>query len=282
MARTAAALAVQCGATRPTVAIILGSGLGGFARHIERATRIPFSDIPGLPRASVQGHAGELIHGVVRGREILVLAGRLHLYEGHDARRVTQPVRLVHALGARILFVSNAAGAIRPDLVPGTLMIVRDHINLSWHNPLIGAVVPGDARFPDMSAPYDGALATAFRVAAIAAGAQVADGVYASVLGPSYETPAEIRMLAAMGADAVGMSTVPEVLVARALGMRVVGVSCLTNAAAGTTAERLVHAEVLTTASRVGPAFERALCGWIGGQQPTAGGQRSAASNIDG
>jgi purine-nucleoside phosphorylase len=143
-------------------------------------------------------------------------------------------------------------------------MILRDHINLSWHNPLIGPVAPGDTRFPDMSAPYDRALGVAFRDAAVAAGAPVAEGVYASVLGPSYETPAEVRMLGAMGADAVGMSTVPEVLVARALKMRVVAVSCLTNAAAGTTSRRLVYDEVLATASRVGPAFERAVSDWVG------------------
>ena len=264
VARAADAIAARCRATQPTVAIILGSGLGGFARHVEGATRMSFNEIPGLPAASVQGHAGEFIHGVVGGHEVLVLAGRLHLYEGHAARAVVLPVRIARAIGARILFVSNAAGAIRPDLEPGTLMILRDHINLSWHNPLIGPVAPGDTRFPDMSAPYDRALGVAFRDAAVAAGAPVAEGVYASVLGPSYETPAEVRMLGAMGADAVGMSTVPEVLVARALKMRVVAVSCLTNAAAGTTSRRLVHDEVLATASRVGPAFERAVSDWVG------------------
>jgi purine-nucleoside phosphorylase len=265
ISRIAAAVAARCRCARPTTALILGSGLGGFARHIQRATRIPFSEIPELPSASVEGHAGEFIHGIVGGREVIALAGRLHLYEGHPPEVITLPVRVLHALGARVLFISNAAGAIRRDLEPGTLMILRDHINLSWRNPLIGPVISGDSRFPDMSEPYDRALSATFRDAAGRAGARVTEGVYAAVLGPSYETPAEVRMLAAMGADAVGMSTVPEVLVARALGMRVIAVSCVTNSAGGTTS-RLTHADVLRVANRVGPDFERALCEWVSGQ----------------
>jgi purine-nucleoside phosphorylase len=265
--RTAAAVAARCGVTRPAAALILGSGLGGFARHIEGATRIPFGEIPGLPRTAVQGHAGELVHGIVHGQEVIALSGRLHLYEGHSASVVALPVRILHALGAGVLFVSNAAGAIRPGVAPGTLMVIRDHINLSFRNPLIGPPVVGDTRFPDMSSPYDSALGASFGAAARAAGADVIEGVYAGVLGPSFETPAEVRMLSAMGADAVGMSTIPEVLVARALGMRVLGVSCLTNAAAGTTPQRLTHAEVLATTNRVGPVFERAVWGWVGDRQ---------------
>jgi purine-nucleoside phosphorylase len=258
----AAAVGAICRGARPQVAIILGSGLGGFARHIERATRIPFGDIPGLPAATVAGHAGELVHGTVDGQEVIALAGRLHLYEGHPADTVGLPVRIVHALGARTIFISNAAGAIRSDLTAGTLMLIRDHINMSWGNPLVGPVRTGADRFPDMSSPYSRALGDRFITIARAAGATVSEGTYAAVLGPSYETRAEIRMLAGMGADAVGMSTVPEVLVARALGMRVTAVSCITNAAAGSGA-RLDHSDVLVTADRIAPIFERAVREWI-------------------
>jgi purine-nucleoside phosphorylase len=259
----AAAVGAICRGACPKVAIILGSGLGGFARHIERATRIPFGKIPGLPAATVAGHAGELVHGTVDGQEVIAIAGRLHLYEGVAADVVGLPVRIVHALGARTIFISNAAGAIRPDLTAGTLMLIRDHINMSWGNPLAGPARAGEPRFPDMSSPYSRSLGDLFITIARAAGATVSEGTYAAVLGPSYETRAEIRMLAGMGADAVGMSTVPEVLVARALGMRVTAVSCITNAAAGAGA-RLDHVDVLATADRVGPVFERVVREWLG------------------
>jgi purine-nucleoside phosphorylase len=267
VARGVKAVAARCRITDPRVALILGSGLGGFTRSIGGATRCAFAEIPGLPVPSVEGHAGELVHGEVGGREVIALSGRFHLYEGYPASLVTLLVRLVHALGARTLFVSNAAGAIREEFEPGSLMVIRDHINMSWHNPLIGPPHPDEPRFPDMSAPYDAALSSAFQAAAMASGLRVVTGVYASVLGPSFETPAEIRMLARMGADAVGMSTVPEVLVARALGMRVVGVSALTNAAAGISPTPLTHVEVLETASRIMPAFERAVGNWVAGLQ---------------
>jgi purine-nucleoside phosphorylase len=262
-ADVAAVVGALCRGASPQVAIILGSGLGGFTRHIASATRIKFADIPGLPVTTVAGHAGELVHGVIDGYEVVALAGRVHMYEGHRADVVGLPVRIVHALGARTLFVSNAAGAIRPDLSPGTLMLIRDHVNLSWGNPLIGPVRRGEQRFPDMSAPYDRALGDRFIAIARAAGATVDEGVYAAVLGPSYETAAEIRMLARLGADAVGMSTVPEVVVARALGMRVTAVSCITNAATGTTGTRLDHGAVLAMTDRVAPIFERAVREWL-------------------
>jgi purine-nucleoside phosphorylase len=262
VADMAAAVGAICRGACPRVAIILGSGLGGFARHIERATRIPFGEIPGLPAATVAGHAGELVHGTVDGQEVIALVGRLHLYEGFAADIVGLPVRIVHALGVRTLFISNAAGAIRSDLTPGTLMLIRDHLSMSWGNPLAGPVRPGEHRFPDMSSPYSRTLGDRFITIARGAGATVSEGTYAAVLGPSYETRAEIRMLAGMGADAVGMSTVPEVLVARALGMRVTAVSCITNAAAGAGA-RLDHSDVLATAERVGPVFERVVREWV-------------------
>ncbi len=251
---------------RPAIGVVLGSGLHGFTRHIDRARRIPFTALPGLAAATAPGHAGELLLGTVADRDVIVQVGRLHLYEGLSAERVALPIRVLHALGVRSVLISNAAGGIRAGLVAGTLMVVRDHINLTWRNPLLGPVHPGEPRFPDMSAPYDAACAASFRRAASAEGLTVAEGVYAGVLGPSYETPAEIRMLASLGADAVGMSTVPEVLVARALGMRVLAVSCITNRAAGLTADRLDHADVLATGARIGPAFDRAVRAWVAGE----------------
>jgi purine-nucleoside phosphorylase len=259
----AAAIGAGCRSARPDVAIVLGSGLGGFGEHIEHATRLRFADVPGVPGASVPGHAGELIHGTLGGREIVSLSGRVHLYEGHDAAVAGLPIRVVYALGARTLLLTNAAGAIRADLRPGDLMLLRDHINLAWRNPLIGPVQPGETRFPDMSAPYDETLGDAFLAAARAAGARVSEGVYAAMLGPSYETRAEVRMLVQLGADVVGMSTVPEVLVARALGMRVVAVSCITNAASGVSPARLSHGDVLAATARAAPIFERAVRDWV-------------------
>ena len=254
----------RCRIRQPAAALVLGSGLGGFARSIEGATSISFDAIPGFRATSVQGHAGELVHGTVRGHEVLALSGRIHLYEGHGASIVAFPVRVAHALGARTLFVSNAAGAIRQGTVPGTLMIARDHINMTGRNPLIGSGTSGD--YPaavGQSPAHDEALGATFVAAATAVGLAVTRGVYAGVLGPSYETPAEVRMLAQMGADAIGMSTIVDVLTAQALGMRVVAVSCLTNPAAGITGQRLSHAAVLAVATRIGPAFDEALRRWV-------------------
>ncbi|HEU4629440.1 MAG TPA: purine-nucleoside phosphorylase [Gemmatimonadaceae bacterium] len=242
---------------RPAAAIILGSGLGGLAARLVDARRVPFAEIPGFPPATVVGHAGALLAGTLAGREVLLLAGRFHLYEGHDAAVAAFPVRVLHALGARTLVVSNAAGGIRRTFRCGDLMLMRDHVNLMWRNPLIGPVEPGEVRFPDMSAPYDPGLLALLQAAAVERGVPVVEGVYAALLGPSYETPAEVRMLERLGADAVGMSTVPEVLVARALGMRVAGVSCITNLACGISATPLDHAEVIATTARVATQFEQ-------------------------
>jgi purine-nucleoside phosphorylase len=178
------------------------------------------------------------------------------MYEGHDAALAGFPARVLHALGAKALFVSNAAGGIRATFTPGDLMIITDHLNLMFRNPLVGAVEPGDIRFPDMSEPYDRALGAILRREATKLGIPLREGVYCGLLGPTYETPAEVRMLATLGVDAVGMSTVPEVVVARAIGMRVAGVSCITNFASGTTPDRLSHAEVLETTALVGARFE--------------------------
>lgn len=245
------------GAPGPVAAIVLGSGLGGVAAKLEDARRVPFHDVPGFPTATVAGHAGALLRGRLAGREVLALAGRFHVYEGHDASLAGFPVRVMHALGARTLFVSNAAGGVRRTFQPGDLMRIADHLDLMWRSPLAGPLEEGEARFPDMSAPYDTGLARLLEEAAGAAGVALQAGVYCALLGPTYETPAEVRMLERFGADAVGMSTVPEVIVARALGMRVAGVSCITNLACGLSHETLSHAEVLETTARVAGRFER-------------------------
>jgi purine-nucleoside phosphorylase len=253
--RAAESLRARLGDATPEIAIILGSGLGGLAGEIEEAVRIPFKEIPGFPSATVVGHAGALIGGRLVGRPVIALAGRFHMYEGHDARLAALPVGVMHALGAHTLIVSNAAGGIRRTLRPGDLMLIADQINLMWRNPLVGPVEPGEQRFPDMSAPYDPGLLAVARDAALRLGVPVVEGVYAGLLGPQYETPAEVRMLERLGADAVGMSTVPEVIAARALGMRVAGVSCITNMGCGIATHPLSHAEVLETTSAVAEKF---------------------------
>ena len=265
-AQTAAAeIRRRIGSATPVAGIVLGSGLGGLASRIESAVAIPFADVPGFPSATVVGHAGKLIGGMLAGRPVVALAGRFHMYEGHDAALAGFPVRVFHALGVRALFVSNAAGGIRRTFRAGDLMLIRDHLNLMFRNPLVGEVEPGDERFPDMSAPYDEAFARQLRDHATALGIPLQEGVYGGLLGPTYETPAEVRMLATLGADAVGMSTVPEVIVARALGMRVAGISCITNLASGISPHPLSHAEVIETTTLVAARFEGLVERWIGG-----------------
>ncbi|HKN65192.1 MAG TPA: purine-nucleoside phosphorylase [Gemmatimonadaceae bacterium] len=253
----------RLGSDRPVAAIILGSGLGGLANRVTDAVRVPFAEIPGFPSATVAGHAGMLIGGRLAGRRVLALAGRFHMYEGHAAALAAFPTRVLVALGAQTLIVSNAAGGIRRSLNPGDLMLIRDHLNFMFRNPLLGPNDPGEPRFPDMSAPYDGRLAEMARDVARANGIALAEGVYCGLLGPTYETPAEVRMLAFMGADAVGMSTVPEVIVARALGMRVLGISCVTNMACGLTNQPITHAEVIETTTRAAAQFERLITGVV-------------------
>ena len=247
----------------PVCAIVLGSGLGGLADRIDNPIRIPFHDIPSFPGATVAGHAGQLISGQLAGRQVLALAGRLHMYEGHDPALAGFPVRLLHALGANVYFASNAAGGVRRTFKAGDLMVIADHINLMFRNPLAGPVEPGDERFPDMSEPYDPELRALLHECGRAAGAPLHDGVYCGLLGPTYETPAEVRMLERLGADAVGMSTVPEVIVARALGMRVAAVSCITNQAAGISSSLLNHGEVLDAGRAVAQRFEDLVVGFV-------------------
>ncbi len=247
----------------PVAAIVLGSGLGELAAQIENARSIPYAGIPGFHATNVAGHRGELIHGTLGGREVLALAGRFHMYEGHGPAAAGFPVRVLHALGARVLFVSNAAGGINRSFSPGDLMIIEDHLNLMFRNPLTGAVVQGDDRFPDMSSPYSPRLIALLRQCAKAKGVSLKTGVYAGLLGPSYETPAEVRMLAGLGADAVGMSTVPEVIVAAALRMEVAGVSLITNAAAGISEVPLSHADVVESGAKAAKGFASLVTAFV-------------------
>jgi purine-nucleoside phosphorylase len=236
---------------QPTFGAVLGSGLGAFADGLADSVVIPFDEIPHFPAPTVEGHAGALVVGLIEGVPIAALKGRVHYYEGRSLPEVVFPVRVLGRLGVRTLVLTNAAGAINPAFQPGELMVLRDHINLLG-NPLIG---PNEGelgpRFPDMSTAYDPELRKIAVRAGTAAGATMHEGVYIAVTGPSYETPAEIRMARALGADAVGMSTVPEVLAARHMGMRVVALSCLTNPAAGVSEQPLDHRDVLVVGERL-------------------------------
>ena len=231
------------------IAVVLGSGLGAFGDELDDARSMPFSELPGFPRATVQGHKGRLVAGTLAGVPVLALQGRLHGYEGHDAATVAFPARVFGVLGARALVVTNAAGGTNPAFAPGDLMRITDHINMTGRNPLIGpnedALGP---RFPDISRAYDERLAGALEAAGAEAGVPLRAGVYLQWNGPSYESPAEIRMSRALGADAVGMSTVPEVIVAAHMGLPVCGVSCITNLAAGIAQHPLTHEEVVEVA----------------------------------
>lgn len=247
----------------PDIAIILGSGLGDLADEIENAVHVPFADIPGFPEPTVVGHAGVLISGNLSGRRVIALAGRFHMYEGHAAALAAFPVRVMHTLGARTLLASNAAGGIRRDLAAGDLMIIEDHLNLTFTNPLTGTVQESDVRFPDMSDPYDHSLRALLHAVGDRLGIPLKEGVYACLSGPSFETRAEVRMLERLGADAVGMSTVPEVIVARALGMRVAAISCITNAAAGTSGAPVLHTDVLEVAARSAESFQSVVRAFV-------------------
>ena len=248
----------------PDVAVVLGSGLGAFAGSLADATVVPYSIIPHWPAAKVVGHAGEVVAGTIEGRRVLALSGRAHVYEGHAMAVATFAVRVLGLLGVKVLILTNAAGGINTSFAQGALMLISDHINLMGANPLVG---PNDerfgARFPDMTMAYSPRLRQAARAAAAAANIRVEEGVYIAVTGPSYETPAEIRAFRTMGADAVGMSTVPEVIVARHMGMEVAGISCITNMAAGVLPEPLVHEEVLATTARVRDQFIALLTGLV-------------------
>lgn len=237
---------------RPSIGLVLGSGLGAFAKTLEKAVRIPYGEIPHFPTSTVVGHQGELVLGHSQGVPVAVMAGRVHYYEGHPMAQVIFPVRVLGRLGVKALVLTNAAGSVNVNYKPGELMVIQDHINLMGTNPMIG---PNEdqfgQRFFDMSEAYDPQLREIAEKACWKAGVPVRKGVYIAVTGPSFETPAEIRMARGMGADAVGMSTVPEVIAARHMGIRVLGISCITNMAAGVIKQKLDHREVLEVGERV-------------------------------
>ena len=263
--QAAAAVRDRLEGREPGVAIVLGSGLGQFAERLERAVRIPYGEIPHFPSPTVIGHSGELVAGTLSGRSVLVQSGRFHMYEGHPASLTALPVRMFARLGIATLILTNAAGGIRRSFGSGTVMLIADQINLSFRNALFGATLPGETRFPDMSDPYDPALRALARETARRRKIPLAEGVYVGLLGPSYETPAEIRMLERLGADAVGMSTVIEVITARAADLRCLGFSAITNPAAGVTPHKLDHLEVMETAYRIAGELAALIEGVVAG-----------------
>jgi purine-nucleoside phosphorylase len=253
----------NCGGAE--VAVVLGSGLGDFADQLGDPVTIPYAEIPHFPSSRVMGHAGKLVAGQLAGKKVLALSGRVHVYEGHDLQTVTFAVRTLGRLGVPRVILTNAAGGISPNCARGALMVIDDHINLMGQNPLVG---PNDdrfgLRFPDMTYVYSPRLRAVADEAAKAVGVPVQHGVYIAVLGPSYETPAEIRAFRTLGADAVGMSTVPEAIALRHMGVEVLGISCITNAAAGVFPEPLHHSEVMETTQQVKGQFIALLEGIIG------------------
>jgi purine-nucleoside phosphorylase len=242
--------------------LVLGSGLGGLADEIENARRIPYSRLPHLAASTVIGHAGQLVVGTWQGRNVAVLAGRIHRYEGHGFHQVVMPVRLLAALGMQTLIVTNAAGSLHTRLQPGDLMLLSDHINLQGGNPLIGSNDDRlGPRFPDMTYAYDPELRRLAHAVAVKHAIELKEGVYVALSGPTYETPAEIRMLGTLGGDAVGMSTVPEVIAARHMGVRVLGLSCITNLGAGLGEGKLDHAHVGEVAGKATRKMTQLLAG---------------------
>ena len=261
----AAYIKEKLGGRAPEIAITLGSGLGDLADHLVDAVQIPYGEIPHFPVSTVAGHKGQFVVGKLEGREVLCMQGRFHYYEGYDLKQVTLPVRVMKLLGISTLIVTNAAGGINAGFRPGNLMLIEDHLNLTGENPLIGEnlEVFGD-RFFDMTVAYDAGYRALAEQLAAELNIPLQKGVYAWLTGPNYETPAEIRYLRAIGADAVGMSTVPEVLVARHSGLRVCGISCITNLAAGMGDGLLSHEEVKETADRVKVDFIRLVTALTG------------------
>jgi purine-nucleoside phosphorylase len=249
----------------PQIGIVLGSGLGGLADDLEDAVAIPFDELPGWPPATAPGHVGRLLLGRLSGTSVVMLQGRFHLYEGNDPGLVVQPVLLFGRLGARVVVLTNAAGGVDPAYGPGTLMVIRDHLNLTGRTPLFGpnADVLGP-RFPDLTDAWSPRLRAGLHAAGEAEGVALVEGVYAGLLGPQYETPAEVRMLRGLGADAVGMSTVLECIAARWAGLEVCGVSLVTNAGAGYSGQPLTHEEVLAAGAEAGPRLARVIRRFVG------------------
>lgn len=244
----------------PEVALILGSGLGDMAEEAENMIAIEYKDIPNFPVSTVQGHKGRLVFGTLRGRKVVFMQGRFHYYEGYKMEDVVFPVWVFKALGIEKLIVTNAAGGVNTSFKPGDLMIIKDHINYTNNNPLIGRNIDAfGPRFPDMSEAYSKTMAAVVRASAEENGIKLQEGTYVFLTGPSYETPAEIRACRILGADAVGMSTVPEVVAANHCGMKIAGISCITNMAAGILDQPLNHSEVMETADRVKENFSKLI-----------------------
>ena len=252
----------------PRVGIVLGSGLGGLAEDLADPVTIPFADLPGWPAATAPGHAGRLLLGTLGDTPVAMLQGRFHLYEGNDPGLVVQPVLLFARLGARAVFLTNAAGGLDPSFGPGTLMVIRDHVNLTGRNPLIGPNAPAiGERFTDLTEAWSARLRERLKLAARAEGIDLAEGIYVGLVGPNYETPAEVRMLAQLGGHAVGMSTVLEAIAARWAGLEVVGVSLVTNAGAGYSGAPLTHEEVLAAGLEAGPRLARLIRRFVAGYE---------------
>jgi len=244
----------------PDVGIVLGSGLGGLADELDDPVAIPFAELPGWPAATAPGHVGRLLLGRLAGRPVVMLQGRFHLYEGNAPGLVVQPVLLFQRLGAKAVVLTNASGGLDPSFGPGTLMVIRDHLNLTGQNPLIGPNAPAmGERFPDMTDAWSTRLRGRLHAAAAAEGVALAEGIYVGLVGPNYETPAEVRLFAAQGGHAVGMSTVMECIAARWAGLEVCGISLVTNAGAGYTGEPLTHEEVLAAGNEAGPRLARVI-----------------------
>lgn len=242
----------------PDIAVILGSGLGSLAEEIENPKIIKYSDIPHFPVSTVAGHAGQFVCGILNSKKVIMMQGRFHYYEGYTTKQVTLPVRVLNYIGVKTLIVTNAAGGVNTSFKPGELMVITDHISFGAPSPLIGSNMEHfGPRFPDMSEPYDKELAAAAFKAAEQTGISISKGTYFMMSGPNYETPAEIRMVRKLGADAVGMSTVPEVIAAKHSSMKVLGISCITNMAAGILDQPLNHLEVIETSNRVKDKFIR-------------------------
>lgn len=264
VAEAAAQIQRAIGALKPKIAVILGSGLGGLGDRIENAVKIPYASLPGYPVLGVQGHAGELIAGRLNGGDIVALKGRKHFYETDDPHPLKTVIRSMKAIGIETLFISNAAGSLRPAIKVGELMMITDHINYMGFNPLVGDNDDDfGPRFPPMTDAYDPELREKLRAAAKKSGAPLHEGVYMAFRGPTFETPAEIRMAAGMGADAVGMSSVPDCIIARHVGLRVVGCSCITNMGAGLSDEKLSHAHTLENAARGAKHFEELVSAFV-------------------
>ncbi len=244
----------------PEVGIVLGSGLGGLADELDDPVAIPFADLPGWPAATAPGHVGRLLLGRLAGRPVVMLQGRFHLYEGNSAGLVVQPVLLFGRLGAKVVVLTNASGGLDPSFGPGTLMVIRDHLNMTGQNPLIGPNADSiGERFTDMTEAWSPRLRGRLHAAGAAEGVSLAEGVYVGLVGPNYETPAEVRLFAAQGGHAVGMSTVMECIAARWAGLEVCGVSLVTNAGAGYTGQPLSHEEVLAAGAEAGPRLARVI-----------------------